>query len=257
LLMDNTKTELKRPFVSLNMAQSLDGKITTVEKLKVRIGSPEDRELMEKLRSQADAILIGKGTLIADDPPLIIRNPKYRRQRKQYNKKSDHPVNVVVSSKLDFPIENSDFFNCRDTDKIVITTREADKGARKQLEKFADVHIVAKDENNKVNLLEALDVMRNMGIRHLLLEGGGSINFAMLENNLIDEIYLTLCPFIMGGPAPTIFDGRGFTKEQVRKLELLSVKKGEFNELFLKYRVLTHIADVKKSRIFHKGYDVS
>jgi len=254
--MKSAEAEQKRPFVSLNMAQSLDGKITTIEKLKVRIGSPEDRELMEELRSKADAVLIGKGTLIADDPPLIIRNPKYKKQRED-NGKNGHPVNIVVSSKIDFPIENSDFFNCRDTDKIVITTRAADNGSIKKLEKFADVHIVAGDENNKVNLTEAADVMKRLGIRHLLLEGGGSINFAMLENNLIDEIYLTLCPFIMGGSAPTTFDGKGFTKEQVRKLELVSVKKGKFNELFLKYKVLAQTADVKKSRIFHKGYDVS
>jgi len=254
--MDNVKSEWKRPFVSLNMAQSIDGKITTIEKLKVRIGSPEDRELMEELRSKADAILIGKGTLIADDPPLIIRNPKYKKQRELYNKNS-HPVNIVVSSRIDFPIENSDFFNCKVTDKVVITTLEADNDSIKKLKTFADVHTVARDENNKVNLMEALDVMTRLGIRHLLLEGGGSINFAMLENNLIDEIFLTMCPFIMGGPAPTTFDGKGFTKEQVRKLKLVSMKKGKYNELFLKYKVLTKTADVKKSSIFHKGYDVS
>ena len=74
---------------------------------------------------------------------------------------------------------------------------------------------------------------------NILLEGGGELNFSMLKNNLIDEIYMTICPYIFGGETGiSSFGGEGFKKEDIKSLKLLSIKKNNFEELFLHYKVL-------------------
>lgn len=245
---------MERPFVTLNMASSLDGKTTTFEHQKVRFGSTEDRELMEDLRSKVDAILIGSGTLIADDPPLILRIPKYQEQRKQI-KNNNQPINIVASHTLNFTPEESDFFNHPDTDKIVVTTTDADKAKIERIEKYADVVRIEKNEEGFLDVVKMLNYLYKRKIQHLLLEGGGCLNFSMLRESVIDEIYLTLCPFVIGGKtAPTTFDGKGFSKEEVQKLQLEGVRQGQFGELFLKYGVPKSKASLEKSTVFKKGF---
>ncbi len=246
---------MKRPFVSLNMASSIDGKITTFEKEKVRFGSDEDRESMEDLRSRVDAILIGKDTLIADDPPLILRIPKYIEQRRQLKGDTNpHPINVAISSTLDIPIEDSDFFLEKSTSKLVFTTERAEQARVDRLRHYAEVVILPAAEQGQVPLDQMAEAMVALGIQHLLLEGGGTLNFAMLGAGLIDEIYLTICPFVIGGyTAPTTFDGKGFPKELVRKLALQTYRVGQLGELFLKYAVQTELPVVEQSRMFRKG----
>lgn len=244
---------MKRPFVSLNMASSIDGKITTFEKEKVRFGSDEDRALMENLRSRVDAILIGKDTLIADDPPLLLRIPQYIEQRLQL-KGAAQPINVAVSSTLDIPIEDSDFFLEKSTVKVVFTTKRAAPAKVACLRQYAEVVVLQENEQGKVPLEQMVATMVDLGIQHLLLEGGGTLNFAMLEANLIDEIYLTICPFVIGGyAAPTTFDGPGFPKASVRKLTLQEHRLGQLGELFLKYTVQPERPTVEQSQIFRKG----
>ena len=246
---------MKRPFISLNMASSIDGKITTFEKEKVRFGSDEDRAGMEALRSKVDAILIGKDTLVADDPPLILRIPQYIEQRLQLKGEARRqPINVVISSTLDMPIETSDFFQEASTSKLVFTTDLADSSKVERLRRYADVVILPADGQRRVPLDQMVEKMAGLGIQHLLLEGGGTLNFAMLEAGLIDEIYLTICPFIIGGAAsPTTFDGQGFPKEIVRKLSLEAHRIGRLGEIFLKYSVKTERPAVEQSQIFRKG----
>ncbi|HEX8087325.1 MAG TPA: dihydrofolate reductase family protein, partial [Blastocatellia bacterium] len=91
----------ERPYISLNMASSIDGKTTTFQLEKIRFSSSEDRELLEELRSRADAILIGTRTLVTDDPPLLLRIPSFQVKRQLLGKQTKHPINVVISSSLD------------------------------------------------------------------------------------------------------------------------------------------------------------
>lgn len=244
-----------RPQITLNMAASIDGKTTTFEREKVRFSSDEDRELMEDLRSRVDAILIGAGTLKSDDPPLILRIPKYQQQRKML-KANENPINAVVSTKLDFPIDESDFFTHPSTEKLVFTTKRAPKDRRLKLKQYAEVIEVPETNEGMIDLCEMARIMFGLKINHLLLEGGGNLNFSMLRQRFIDEIYLTLCPFVIGGhSAPTIFDGDGFSKDYVRKLILESARTGTKGELFLKYQVdNTDGVQVQPSTMFRKGY---
>lgn len=249
---------MERPFTSLNMASSIDGKTTTFQREKVRFASDEDRELMEDLRSRTDAILIGAGTLATDDPPLILRIPRFAKQRRALGKRPDNPINIVVSSRLDFPIEESDFFGCSATDKIVFTTTSASSDKVNRLKKYSEVVRVPPDEGGKVDLRRMCRIMLDFNIRHLMLEGGGALNAEMITRKLIDEVYLTICPFVIAGQAsPTTFDGEGFEKESVIKLDLEDCRRGSGGELFLKYSVRnSHVVKVEPSRMFSRGFTI-
>ena len=92
----------------------------------------------------------------------------------------------------------------------------------------------------------------------LLLEGGGELNFSMIQAGLIDEIYLTVCPFIFGGrTAPTAFDGVGFVHNHACKLALKSYRPSATGELFLHYDVLPDTPALEASRLFPNGIEMS
>ncbi len=227
----------ERPFVSLNMASSIDGKITTREREKFRFGSDEDRDLMQQLRSRADAVLIGRGTLFDEDPRLVLTDPGHIARRRQL-KGSPQPIKVLTSASLDFPVEDSRFFTCPESEKIVFTTADADPAAIQRLQRFARVVQIPATAGGRVDLEQVVRAMPELGIEHLLLEGGGILNFAMLEADLIDEIYLTLCPVVIGGAgAQTTFEGAGFTRETARRLSLQSLRMNKGGEIFLHYAV--------------------
>jgi 5-amino-6-(5-phosphoribosylamino)uracil reductase len=117
--------------------------------------------------------------------------------------------------------------------------------------------VIDRDRAGRVDLVEVARVLPAMGVDHLLLEGGGELNFSMLEAGLVDEIYLTICPFIFGGrTATTSFDGQGFTRDQVRKLALVSHRPSASGEIFLHYRVLPQPPAIEAGRLFPNGIEI-
>ena len=228
---------MNRPHVFVNMASSIDGKITTRNREVFSLGSSEDRSMMELLRERADAVLVGAGTIRDEDPPLLIRND-VRQRRRESAKGAAHPINVVVSGSLDFKVEGSRFFSSGETKRIVYTGRGVDPVRVKSVSARADLVEVERDENGSPVLSAILADLHRRGVRELLLEGGGTLNFAMMNAGLVDEVYLTLCPIVIGGKgAPTTFGGAGFLREDIRKLTLVSSRVNKRGELFLHYRV--------------------
>jgi len=249
-------TRAARPFVTLNVAAGVDGKIAPVGGGKVNFGGAGDRARMESLRAEADAVLIGGGTLRAEDPPLLIRDPATRAARVAA-KGSPHPLNVVVTSCLPDGLDGMDFFREPETEKLAFTTARTPAALQETAARFARVEVVASDATGRVDLAAVVRKLSALGVRRLLLEGGGELNFSMLEADLIDEIYLTLCPFVFGGrTAPTAFDGAGFTRDRVRKLALKDHRIGTQNEVFLHYLVLPGSADVVQSPLFRRGLEI-
>jgi 2,5-diamino-6-(ribosylamino)-4(3H)-pyrimidinone 5'-phosphate reductase len=222
-----------RPHVGVNMAMSADGKVSTARRETFSLGSPWDRYLMDVLRARADAVVIGARTLSLDGWAIRVRHPAVRKRRLRQHRRP-HPLNVVVSTDLDLPCE-VEFFSFPETEKLVITTRRAGEARVRKFRKIAEVVVLPV---GRIRPQDVLGVLGDRGVRRVLVEGGGTLNFSFLRDNLVDEIFLTVAPVIVGGAAaPTPVDGRGFLKDSLVRLKLVSSRR-RGDEVFLKYCVV-------------------
>ena len=207
-----------KPYVILNAAMTLDGKIAT-KTGSSEISGGEDLERVHEIRKEVDGIMVGIGTVLADDPRLTVH--------KINAKKEDNPIRVVVDNKartpLDFRILNDDAETIIAVSSICDESNpnsDADAVKRaSEISKKADVFYSSKES---VDLVEFMDYLYSKGIKTLMLEGGSTLNFSMIRDNLIDEVKICIAPMIVGGKdSKTFFDGDGFDymKEAVQ-LEL-------------------------------------
>jgi len=226
----------------VNMAVSVDGRITTRAREHVGIGSEYDRRLMDELRVDADAVIIGAGTVRHDGRPMVIRYHDLRAKHAR-RRRGPHPVNVVLSRALDLPMR-SRFFASKETRRIVFTTGAAPAARVARFRRVAEV-VVLPGRSLSPRLVMA--ALARRGLRRVLLEGGGEVHFAFAKAGLVGEIYLTVTPRLIGGKeAPSLLDGEGFLWEDHVHLRLVSAKRvGE--EVYLHYRALT-TASTKRRR---------
>ena len=247
----------KRPFVRLNVAESVDGKLAPAKRGKVNFGSDDDRFEMENFRADADGVIIGGGTLLGEDPPLIIRNHEILARRLA-TKGSKHPKNICICSSLPPNLAEMKFFTNEETEKLAFTTSRTPSHLIKLAQQHAQVELIPLDASGRVDLAEVVRRLPAHGINSLLLEGGGELNFSMLEAGFVDEVCITLAPFIFGGrSAPTSFDGVGFSCENVRKLSLKSHRVNSHGEIFLRYDVVAEAPTITPSRLFSNGIQIS
>jgi 2,5-diamino-6-(ribosylamino)-4(3H)-pyrimidinone 5'-phosphate reductase len=223
----------RKPHVGVNMAMSADGKVSTYRRETFSLGSPRDRRLMDILRARADAVVIGARTLKLDGWAIRVRDRAIRKRRVEHGGRP-HPLNVVVSTDANLPLK-SEFFTHAETDKLVITTRRAPERRIRRLRKIAEVTVLPA---NRIGASDVLDVLAKRGARRVLVEGGGTLNFSFFRDGLVDEIYITVTPRILGGAgAPTPVDGKGFLKDTQIQLRLATVRR-RGDEVFLKYCVV-------------------
>jgi 2,5-diamino-6-(ribosylamino)-4(3H)-pyrimidinone 5'-phosphate reductase len=226
---------MTRPFVYINMAATVDGKITSATREYPRFTSDHDRREMDRLRAEADAILIGARSLRADDPPLHVRTEEMRAHRRSLGK-PEGLLRVLVTASGRFE-PTSRFFD--DTDagagRIIATVEDAPD------ERFAAVSARAeiwKIGRGEVDLKELLRRLAERGVERLLLEGGGQLNWVFVRDDLVDELYVTIAPALLGGrDAPTLLEGDGLSMDMQRRLRLEHVRR-EGDELFCRYTVL-------------------
>lgn len=198
-----------RPSVVVNVAMSADGKLSTRERRQVKISGAEDFARVDRLKAGCDAVMVGIGTVLADDPSLTVKNPDLKIRRQQEGK-PEHPVRVVIDSKARISSEAS-VLNKGDGLRVVAVSGRADPARVDMLRKKATV-IVAGDE--EVDLARVLDELGAMGIRRLMVEGGGTLIAGLVRAWLVDEIYTYIGSIVIGGKdAPTLADGPGWTKE--------------------------------------------
>ena len=221
-----------RPEVCVNMAMSVDGRISTRRREHITLGSRHDRYLMDKLRARADAVIIGAGTLRHDGFPIRVRDDALRAKRVAKGLPM-HPLNVVLSRSLTLPVTR-DFFSHQETDRLVFTTREAPAARVRRVSRRAEVIIL---KGKSLSPRSVLARLYARGVRRVVLEGGGEIHWAFEKAGVVDELYITVTPRLIGGrDAPTILDGTGFLKKTHRLLDLMSCRRVG-NEIFLHYRV--------------------
>lgn len=221
-----------RPYILLNHAVSLDGKISTENRDPVRFTSRNDRKLMDDIRASVDAVLIGAETLRAEAPPVRIQSTAAKDERTR-NGKPAHPTSIILTRTMQFPVDGR-YWDDDEVERIIITTDEPSRSTFEPFEGKAEI-IRAGDKN--IDMKELCSILYSRGISRLLVEGGGEVNMGFWMDGLVDEVYLTLCPVLIGGrKAPTSADGVGFSANDIRRLTLLESKQlGQ--ELFLRYRV--------------------
>jgi len=219
-----------RPYVIVNMAMTVDGKVT-IGGVARGIGSRTDRRMMRVLRSNVDALLVGAGTLRAEpvDPRLDADLAHRRLERGE----PAHPFAVTVSRSLKLKPEHRFFVNGPDRSVVFTTESAASSGAGY----FSGVATVVPMGTADVDLAEALRELRERwGVRRVLCEGGPSLNQQLLSLGLLDELFLTIAPTLVGGSGTGPFSAEHVV-EPGANLDLVSLFEAD-GELFTHYRVL-------------------
>lgn len=210
-----------RPYIIINAAMSLDGKLATRLHKQTKISGKQDFERVDALRAECDAVMVGIGTVFSDDPSLRIKNEELELARVAEGR-DPHPMRVVIDSKARMPL-NADMFRKGKGKVIVVTTENADAKRISALEEKA---IVIKAGKDKVNLISALESLGEIGVQKLMVEGGATLLWSLMSEKLFDEIRIYVGALIIGGKdAPTFADGEGFTSPE--QFTRLSLKKAE------------------------------
>ncbi len=213
-----------RPYVIVNIAMSADGKISTRERRQVRISGAQDFTRVDRLKAGCDAVMVGIGTVLADDPSLTVKSEGCRNYRRKQGW-DDHPVRIVVDSAGRIPPKAS-ILNKGEGKRVVAVSKRADATKISLLEKKATV-IVAGE--NEVDLCALMNELGAMGIHRVMVEGGGTLIAGLFEAGLVHEIYTFIGNIIIGGKdAPTFADGEGFILESAfPRLTLLEARRIE------------------------------
>ncbi|MCH9025106.1 MAG: bifunctional diaminohydroxyphosphoribosylaminopyrimidine deaminase/5-amino-6-(5-phosphoribosylamino)uracil reductase RibD [candidate division Zixibacteria bacterium] len=178
----------KRPFVTLKIAQTIDGRIATLSGDSKWITGQEARVFAHKLRSENEAVLVGMGTVKADNPSLTTRHLK-----------GNNPYRIVVSESLEFPKSCKLIVNNKDYKTIIATTKRS-------LSKFSKIKKtdgltfweIKKSAKNRLNLADILQKAYAFGIHSILVEGGSQISTSFLKAKLVDKLVVITAPLFLG-----------------------------------------------------------
>ena len=215
-----------RPFVVANMVATGDGR-ATLEGRTQGISSDIDRELFHTLRSQVDAVMVGTGTIALEGYGPLARRPEVRRRRAELGL-PEVPLAVTASRTLELPV-GAPLFGDPESRVVVLTNSDREAPA------CAAELAVERIPGDDLDLVAAAERMRHAhGVRAMLLEGGPTLLAAMLASALVDELFLTISPKLVGGGEPSVVEGTAL--ERPSALRLLSVLEHE-SYLYLRYAV--------------------
>ena len=220
--------------VTAILAMTVDGKITARDLSAARFGSARDKIHLEKQVSLADGVLFGAGTLRAYGTTMSVSHPNLLQERKSRSQPSQ-PVQIVVSRSANLNPQWR-FFQ-QPVPRWLLTT---DKSAKLWQDRaYFERIIVCRSHKNEsaIDWFEAFARFKESGLNKLAILGGAELLASLLAVNLIDELWLTICPLILGGDAPSLVGGTGWLQSQGKRLELLNVRQIE-SEVFLHYRVI-------------------
>lgn len=229
---------MNRPFVFINAAVTADGKIDTCERRGATISSARDKARVDRLRAGADAVMVGGKTLLEEDPRLTVKSEALRAERAARGL-SPNPMKVGIVSNAD-ELPDGDFVNFGAA-RVVIFAAERTSKARVESLRSRGVEVYVHDAP-RVDLVEALRVLRGLGVERLMVEGGGTLNFELLRLGLVDELTIYVAPMIFGGEsAPTLADGVGLARGEAIPLKLVESEIHADGGVVLKYARATGV----------------
>ncbi|MCD6503047.1 MAG: 2,5-diamino-6-(ribosylamino)-4(3H)-pyrimidinone 5'-phosphate reductase [Thermoplasmata archaeon] len=207
---------MERPYVIINCAMSVDGKIALKTRKQTRISSDEDLKRVHELRESADAVLVGIGTVLSDDPGLKVKEEYLGRPPKR------QPIRVVLDAKFRIP----------ETAKLLDGSAKTIIFVAKGLESFrkvtnAEVIGVSEERDGILNLREVLRVLKEKGVQKLLVEGGGTVIWEFIREGLFDDLYVYIGSMVIGGrDSPTMAEGEGASNyNEIIRLKLIDVRR--------------------------------
>lgn len=229
-------TTSPRPFVLIHMSMTADGKIATANRAIESFGSPRDQHHLHEIRATADAVLCGARTVSGSNYDLGPGGPQFQRRR-QRRGLAEFNLRVLVSGQARLDPSTALFQNTS-SPTLVLVTHRAPAHRVRALRAVATE--VAAFGNQQLDLPAALQWLHQQwGVRRLVCEGGATLNDALFQARLVDELHLTACPFVFGGHlAPTLAEGLGTPSlPQATRLRLHHLRRVQ-NEVFLVYQVL-------------------
>lgn len=189
----------KKPYVSMKFAMSLDGKISCNTGKSKWISCEKSRNYVQRLRFENQAIMIGIGTLLADDPMLNCRL-----------KKSKNPIRIICDTNLKSPLDSKIISTAKDIPTIIATCCK-DKILQKKYEDLSCKILLCKEKNNLIDLNDLMLKLGQEKISSILLEGGSELNWSAIEAGIVNKIYTFIAPKIIGGKeAKSPISGEGF-----------------------------------------------
>jgi riboflavin-specific deaminase-like protein len=211
-------------FVFSNLAVSLDGKIATADRGFFPLGTPEDRLNMLRLRREADALVMGASTLRSWRKPCLAGDV------------DRHPVNVILSSRLEGIVPTWEFFRSRKIARILFVAHDAPRARIRRFARSCEVIPLKRPTPRNAMATQVLRALDARGLRRVLIEGGGGVMWDFVSRDAIDEYHVTLTPKLLGGAnAPTLVDGPGFRPRDVLSLKLVQ-SRVVGDEIYLIYR---------------------
>jgi 2,5-diamino-6-(ribosylamino)-4(3H)-pyrimidinone 5'-phosphate reductase len=229
--------------IILNAATSIDGKIATVSG-DTKISSILDLKRVHRLRCKSDVVLVGISTVINDDPLLTIRYGMNKKGTK-------NPIRIIIDSKARIPLQSKIVKTANQIETRLVVTSKAPSTNLKKLEERGlkiimleqrreDKEKVVEDSTEKVDLKKLFNQLEEEGVSHVLVEGGGEINWSIIKNNLFNEIIVTISPMIIGGKnAISLVGGEGYkTIDESLKVKLSRIQKKSNGEIILHYKNL-------------------
>ena len=199
----------KLPFCILKTAMTLDGKIATYQGDSRWITNEASRKHVHRLRHQVSGIMVGIGTVLADDPMLTTRLD---------NIEGKNPIRIVVDTKGKVPL-NSKVLQCNDKTKTIIATTElADQKKIEAIEQTGAQIIVTPIKDNKVDLTYLMKALGEIKIDSVLIEGGSTLNYTALQEKMVDKVISFIAPKIIGGSTaktPVEGNGRPYMKDAI------------------------------------------
>ena len=208
--------------ILLSAAITLDGKIGQRNK-KVVLSSKSDKIRVHKLRSKFDAILVGKNTVEQDNPLLTVRHVKGK-----------NPIRIILDSRGTIKNTSKIIKTAKNVPTIIVTSRLVSKRNFNRLKNLPlDIIVCGK---NQIDIKKLVPLLCKKGIKKILLEGGGTLNLSFLKNNLINEMIITVTPFILGSEnSVNLFEGILKPTKILSSFKLKKVQKNT-NEIILNYK---------------------